>query len=104
MCILDLPTETSYSTESNGKINIHVSVTINASTLAELKKQRAQHRHSSPDVSIAQALQQSPTSLASDKESLELEQVLAPVKRFAGNTGTDIVIGDPRNSRCCTLL
>lgn len=101
---LDLPTETSYSTESNGKINIHVSVTINASTLAELKKQRAQHRHSSPDVSIAQALQQSPTSLASDKESLELEQVLAPVKRFAGNTGTDIVIGDPRNSRCCTLL
>lgn len=93
---VELPTEASYTTEGNGKINIHVSVTINAGTLAELKKQRAQNRNSSPDVSVLQQQSSARSSLAgSDLGS-------SSVKRFAGNTG-DNVIGDTRVRRCCIL-
>lgn len=97
-CLPDLPTETTYSTEDNGKINIHVSVTINASTLAELKKQRAQHRNSSPDISLYPSYhpQIVPSSDNADPE-------VSTVKRFAGNTG-DHLVGDPRTTRCCVLL
>ncbi|XP_054286239.1 protein phosphatase 1 regulatory subunit 16A-like isoform X2 [Macrosteles quadrilineatus] len=86
---LELPTEASYTTEGNGKINIHVSVTINAGTLAELKKQRAQNRNSSPDISVIQAQ----TSARSSVTGSEMEN--PSVKRFAGNTG-DNVIGDTK--------
>ncbi len=94
----ELPTETTYSTEDNGKINIHVSVTINASTLAELKKQRAQHRNSSPDMSLYPSYHQSivPCIEGTDPE-------ISTVKRFAGNTG-DHLVADPRTTRCCVLL
>lgn len=97
--LLELPTETTYSTEDNGKINIHVSVTINASTLAELKKQRAQHRNSSPDMSqYPNSFHQQtvPSLECTDTETLT-------VKRFAGNTG-DHLIADPRTTRCCVVL
>ncbi|CAH0381248.1 unnamed protein product [Bemisia tabaci] len=95
----ELPTEAMYSTESNGKINIHVSVTINAGTLAELKKQRAQNRTISPDMCGT------PSLSASRKSSLAGSEVgngTAAVKRFAGNTG-DNVIGDPKTRWCCIL-
>lgn len=94
---VDLPTETTYSTEDNGKINIHVSVTINASTLAELKKQRAQHRNSSPDISLYPTY----TPIVPSCDIADPE--VSAVKRFAGNTG-DHLVGDPKTTRCCVLL
>lgn len=93
-----MPTETTYSTEDNGKINIHVSVTINASTLAELKKQRAQHRNSSPDISLYPNYHQQIVPAIENGDS-----DIPAVKRFAGNTG-DHLVGDPRTTRCCVLL
>lgn len=92
----ELPTEASYTTEGNGKINIHVSVTINAGTLAELKKQRAQNRNSSPDISVIQ-------TQSSARSSVTGSEMESPsVKRFAGNTG-DNIIGDTKVRRCCIL-
>ncbi|XP_050533914.1 protein phosphatase 1 regulatory inhibitor subunit 16B isoform X2 [Daktulosphaira vitifoliae] len=82
-------TETCYTTESDGNINIHVSVTINAGTLAELKKQRAQTRASS--VSIYNN-----SDLIIDSEPA--------FNRFAGDT-EDIIVGDPIKVRrkCCII-
>lgn len=88
-----------YSTEDNGKINIHVSVTINASTLAELKKQRAQHRNSSPDISMYPNFH--PVVPAIENGGGDSD--IPAVKRFAGNTG-DQLVGDPHTTRCCVLL
>lgn len=82
--------ETCYTTESDGKINIHVSVTINAGTLAELKKQRAQTR-------AATGLLTNNADMPSDSESA--------FNRFAGDT-EDIIIGDPLKTRrkCCIIF
>uniref|UniRef100_A0A224XMP0 Protein phosphatase 1 regulatory subunit 16a isoform x2 n=1 Tax=Panstrongylus lignarius TaxID=156445 RepID=A0A224XMP0_9HEMI len=90
---IEVPTETSYSTESNGKINIHVSVTINAGTLAELKKQRAQNRTTSPDVSSVLS-----AASLSDLGSLP------PVKRFSGDTSENIIGDSSKSTRCCVLM
>ncbi|KAI5721343.1 hypothetical protein M8J77_019516 [Diaphorina citri] len=93
--VVDLPTETSYTTEDNGKINIHVSVTINAGTLAELKKQRAQSRTGS----LCAGSQLSPESLGG------ASPLSSPsVQRFAGNTEEDQVIGDAKAGQCCRLM
>ncbi|KAJ4448880.1 hypothetical protein ANN_00271 [Periplaneta americana] len=86
---LGLPT--SYVTGGNGNINIHVSVTINAGTLADLKKQRSQIRNNSPDgmaagLSPISSVTSSPTPV---------------VQRFTGDT--DDVVGDPRPKRCCVV-
>lgn len=82
--------ETSYTTESDGKINIHVSVTINAGTLAELKKQRAQTR-------AAAGLLSNSADMPSDSE--------AAFNRFAGDT-EDEIVGDPLKTRrkCCIIF
>lgn len=90
---VEVPTEASYTTESNGKINIHVSVTINAGTLAELKKQRAQNR-TSPDLS-------SVVSQATISD-VELPQA-AQVKRFSGEASENF-IEDGKTRRCCSIL
>ncbi|XP_073968972.1 myosin phosphatase targeting subunit 75D isoform X6 [Rhodnius prolixus] len=90
---IEVPTETSYSTESNGKINIHVSVTINAGTLAELKKQRAQNRTTSPDAS-------SVLSAA----SLSDLGILPPVKRFSGDTSENVIGDSSKSTRCCVII
>lgn len=73
-----------------------MSVTINAGTLAELKKQRAQNRNSSPDISVIHQQSSSRSSLTGS------ENASPSVKRFAGNTG-DNVIGDTRVRRCCII-
>lgn len=82
--------ETCYTTESDGKINIHVSVTINAGTLAELKKQRAQTR-------AAAGLLSNSADMPSDSG--------AAFNRFAGNT-EDVIVGDPLKTRrkCCIIF
>ncbi|RZF39693.1 hypothetical protein LSTR_LSTR012147 [Laodelphax striatellus] len=115
---IDLPTSTeaSYTTtaeQSNGKINIHVSVTINAGTLAELKKQRAQNRGGGGGGSVvggggeahAQAanseLSRAPDAVA--EGALVKEGAGAGVKRFAGHTADNVMVGDARVRRCCVV-
>ncbi|KAJ1531800.1 hypothetical protein ONE63_000454 [Megalurothrips usitatus] len=102
---LDLPTEAAYVTDTNGKINIHVSVTINAGTLADLKKQRASIRngtvqsHSAASASTASSTNGNGGLLAAvDTASLPPP---GSVKRFAGNTSD--VVEDARSRRCCTI-
>nr|XP_014283378.1 protein phosphatase 1 regulatory subunit 16A isoform X1 [Halyomorpha halys] len=92
--VVEVPTEASYTTESNGKINIHVSVTINAGTLAELKKQRAQNR-TSPDIS-------SVVSQATISE-VDAPQGFNQVKRFSGEASENF-IEDGKTRKCCTLF
>jgi protein phosphatase 1 regulatory subunit 16A len=87
--IAGLPT--SYVTGGNGNINIHVSVTINAGTLADLKKQRSQIRNNSPD-GMTTGL--SPVSSVTSSP-------MPSVQRFTGDT--DDVVGDPRPKRCCII-
>lgn len=87
--IAGLPT--SYVTGGNGNINIHVSVTINAGTLADLKKQRSQIRNSSPDGMVTGL---SPVSSVASSP-------MPSVQRFTGDT--DDVVGDPRPKRCCSI-
>jgi hypothetical protein len=86
--IAGLPT--SYVTGGNGNINIHVSVTINAGTLADLKKQRSQIRNSSPDGMTGLSPVSSVTS-----------SPMPSVQRFTGDT--DEVVGDPKPKRCCII-
>ena len=78
-------------TGGNGNINIHVSVTINAGTLADLKKQRSQIRNNSPD-GMNSGL--SPVSSVTSSP-------IPAVQRFTGDT--EDVIGDPRPKRCCVI-
>jgi hypothetical protein len=87
--IAGLPT--SYVTGGNGNINILVSVTINAGTLADLKKQRSQIRNSSPDGMVTGL---SPVSSVTSSP-------MPSVQRFTGDT--DDVVGDPRPKRCCII-
>ncbi|XP_063235867.1 protein phosphatase 1 regulatory subunit 16A [Bacillus rossius redtenbacheri] len=90
---LGLPT--SYVTGGNGNINIHVSVTINAGTLADLKKQRAQSRNSSPD-GVA-SLSPLPSVSGSDLPG----SPPAAVRRFRGDT--EDAMSEARNKRCCVV-
>ncbi|XP_049807885.1 protein phosphatase 1 regulatory subunit 16A [Schistocerca nitens] len=100
---LEIPAETSYVTEGNGKININVTVTINAGTLADLKKQRAQIRNSSPtEVTGGSApLLLSPASVTGSDMLLTDSSASPPVRRFTGNTSE--IVGDPRTRRCCII-
>lgn len=82
---------TSYVTGGNGNINIHVSVTINAGTLADLKKQRSQNRNNSPD-GMTTGLSPMSSVTSSPMPSMQ---------RFTGDT--DDVVGDPRPKRCCVI-
>ncbi|XP_071451376.1 protein phosphatase 1 regulatory subunit 16A [Hetaerina americana] len=108
-------TEASYVTQEagNGKINIHVSVTINPGTLADLKKQRAQIRNgpSSLDGSIVRGdsissgggslpKPQLKSSLSSPTISLGSPQL--PINRFSGQTGE--VVGDEGGARRCCVV
>lgn len=99
--ISDLPTEAAYVTDTNGKINIHVSVTINAGTLADLKKQRASIRNGTVQSHSAAA-----NAAGSNGNLLAAADAagLPPpgcVKRFAGNTSD--VVEDARSRRCCII-
>ncbi|XP_044735062.1 protein phosphatase 1 regulatory subunit 16A [Chrysoperla carnea] len=112
--VTDLPTETSYTTDNNGKINVTVTVTINAGTLADLKKQRAQIRNSSPDIN---SLPMSPTLSSNAPSEILVTAVnnnnddnihISPVssnnssvQKFCGNTGE--VVGDVKSKRCCII-
>lgn len=98
---LDLPAEAAYVTDTNGKINIHVSVTINAGTLADLKKQRASIRNGTVQSHSAAANAAGSNGnllVAADAAGLPPPGC---VKRFAGNTSD--VVEDARSRRCCII-
>lgn len=89
--------EKTYTTDVNGKVTVHVVVTINGNgTLADLKKQRMQIRNSSNDVN----------SIASPVGSVtETESNLSPstdIVRFTGNT-TEENIEYSKPKRCCII-
>ena len=105
MCyfVSDLPTEAAYVTDSNGKINIHVSVTINAGTLADLKKQRASIRNGTVQSHSAAAAAAATTNGGVLTAAADAAGLPPPgcVKRFAGNTSD--VVEDARSRRCCII-
>lgn len=89
--------EKTYTTDVNGKVTVHVVVTINGNgTLADLKNQRKQIRDSSNDIN----------SFASPAGSiLETESNSSPttdIIRFTGTT-TDENIEYSKPKRCCVV-
>ncbi|VVD03236.1 unnamed protein product [Leptidea sinapis] len=89
-----------YTTDNNGKINVHVTVMINAGTLADLKKQRAQIRtNGSPPETVCNT---NSHSLSSIPEGKERPAVSNMVPRFSGNTSD--VVGDTKSRRCCVIM
>ncbi|KAF9786585.1 hypothetical protein SFRURICE_016308 [Spodoptera frugiperda] len=101
-----------YTTDNNGKINVHVTVMINAGTLADLKKQRSQIRTNGSPVesSLTSTNNHSMNSLSEVSKAdmpvqlnpLSLAPSAASVPRFAGNTSD--VVGDTRSRRCCVIM
>ncbi|KAK9887181.1 hypothetical protein WA026_020634 [Henosepilachna vigintioctopunctata] len=89
--------ENSYSTDVNGKVTVHVVVTINGNgTLADLKKQRMQIRNNSADVSALS----SPVNSIPDNDSTL--NSAAEVIKFTGETTQDNV-GYTKSKRCCII-
>ncbi|XP_053606357.1 protein phosphatase 1 regulatory subunit 16A isoform X1 [Plodia interpunctella] len=103
---------TAYTTNDNGKINVHVTVMINAGTLADLKKQRSQIRTNGSPVenSLASTNNHSINSIPEvSKQDMPVQLnplTLSPssgaVPRFTGNTSE--VVGDTRSHRCCIIM
>ncbi|XP_022830059.1 protein phosphatase 1 regulatory subunit 16A isoform X4 [Spodoptera litura] len=101
-----------YTTDNNGKINVHVTVMINAGTLADLKKQRSQIRTNGSPVesSLTSTNNHSLNSLSEVSKAdmpvqlnpLSLSPSAASVPRFSGNTSD--VVGDTRSRRCCIIM
>ncbi|XP_063995166.1 protein phosphatase 1 regulatory subunit 16A isoform X2 [Diachasmimorpha longicaudata] len=88
-----------YTAESdaNGKINIHVSVVF-VKSLSDLKKQRAQSRHTTPTLDANGNGVPVPVSAKADSEL-----TVDDFHRFSGNTSD--IIGDNENEqRCCVLM
>jgi predicted component of type VI protein secretion system len=90
--------------DDSKKINIHVSVTINAGTLADLKKQRAQIRSSSADMSLTGPEGHPPASLSSLSMN-RLDEVIGekPFNRFSGDT-SEAICDVRTTSRRCSIL
>ncbi|CAH0398832.1 unnamed protein product [Chilo suppressalis] len=101
-----------YTTDNNGKINVHVTVMINAGTLADLKKQRAQIRtNGSPVENSLNSTNNHSTNSIPEMTKQEQPVHLNPlslspssgtVPRFTGNTSE--VVGDTRSHRCCIIM
>lgn len=97
--------EKTYTTDVNGKVTVHVVVTINGNgTLADLKKQRMQIRNSTNDVSFGNDV-----SLSSPVGSIdETESSIIPnanssdIIRFTGDT-TQENIEYTKSKRCCVI-
>lgn len=89
--------ENTYTTDVNGKVTVHVVVTINGNgTLADLKKQRMQIRNSSGDVSNFS----SPINGVPDNDSSLSPS--AEVVKFSGET-TQETVGYSKSKRCCVI-
>lgn len=88
--------------DSNGNINVIIHVTINSGTLADLKKQRAQNRNSSPEAmnSLTPISQNLSTTNSSSTIVAGTSSPLS-IRRFTGNTAD--MVTDPRTGRCCVI-
>ncbi|KAG7295946.1 hypothetical protein JYU34_021035 [Plutella xylostella] len=101
-----------YTTDNNGKINVHVTVMINAGTLADLKKQRSQIRTNGSPVessvtstngnSINSIPENLPEAMPVQQNPLTLSPSSGTVPRFSGHTSD--VVGDTRSRRCCIVM
>lgn len=90
--------EKTYTTDVNGKVTVHVVVTINGNgTLADLKKQRMQIRNSSNDVNSIS----SPIGSISENDSNISPAV--DIARFTGHT-TEENIEYSKPKRCCIIM
>lgn len=97
--LIDGSKEKAYTTDVNGKVTVHVVVTINGNgTLADLKKQRMQIRNSSSDVS----------SLTSPVNSIPDGEVIVPstantadIVRFTGET--EEAVDYSKSKGCCSV-
>lgn len=97
--LMDGSNEKAYTTDVNGKVTVHVVVTINGNgTLADLKKQRMQIRNSASDVS----------SLTSPVNSIPDGEVVVPssanntdIVRFTGET--DEAVDYSKSKGCCSV-
>ncbi|KAG5887833.1 hypothetical protein JTB14_022690 [Gonioctena quinquepunctata] len=89
--------EKTYSTDVNGKVTVHVVVTINGNgTLADLKKQRMQIRNSSNDVSSITS------PVGSILENDSNPRATTDIVRFTGDTlEENIEYSKPK--RCCVI-
>lgn len=88
--------ENSYTTDVNGKVTVHVVVTINGNgTLADLKKQRMQIRNNSSDVNSIT----SPMGSITDETS---PSPMTDIVRFTGETAEENV-GYAKSKRCCVI-
>ncbi|XP_074028615.1 myosin phosphatase targeting subunit 75D [Leptinotarsa decemlineata] len=89
--------EKTYSTDVNGKVTVHVVVTINGNgTLADLKKQRMQIRNSSNDVNSIT----SPVGSISENDSNA--SPVTEIVRFTGDTMIEnMEYSKPK--RCCII-
>lgn len=97
--LIDGSKEKAYTTDVNGKVTVHVVVTINGNgTLADLKKQRMQIRNSTSDVS----------SLTSPVNSIPDGEVGVPstpnntdIVRFTGET--EEAVDYSKSKGCCSV-
>lgn len=97
--LIDGSKEKAYTTDVNGKVTVHVVVTINGNgTLADLKKQRMQIRNSASDVS----------SLTSPVNSIPDGDVTVPstpnnadIVRFTGET--EEAVDYSKSKGCCSV-
>lgn len=81
----------------NGKVTVHVVVTINGNgTLADLKKQRMQIRNSSSDANSVT----SPLGSITDDSNVS---PIADIHRFTGEA-TEENVGYAKSKRCCIIL
>ncbi|CAK1586033.1 unnamed protein product [Parnassius mnemosyne] len=101
-----------YTTDNNGKINVHVTVMINAGTLADLKKQRSQIRTNGSPVENSlnstnnHSLNSLPEGVTKQEPSAQKNQAVqssnSTVTRFSGHTSE--IVGDTKSHRCCIIM
>lgn len=90
--------ENTYSTDVNGKVTVHVVVTINGNgTLADLKKQRMQIRNSNTDVSSLTT----PVSSSPDGDAGSVAENNADILRLTGET--EEVVDYSKSKGCCSV-
>lgn len=95
--LIDGSNEKAYTTDVNGKVTVHVVVTINGNgTLADLKKQRMQIRNSASDVSSLT----SPVSSIPDGEVPPATNN-TDIIRFTGET--EEAVDYSKSKGCCSV-
>lgn len=96
--LMDGSKEKAYTTDVNGKVTVHVVVTINGNgTLADLKKQRMQIRNSASDVSSLS----SPVNSIPDGDVAPSTANNTDIVRFTGET--DEAVDYSKSKGCCSV-